>query len=374
MEVTILRLLPITSLQPGMRLAKKIFNDEGVVLLREGAELSAGIIRKLYNHGLDYVYIQDKDTEDVMVNDIVSAEIKRKALKEIRTHFSSIADPRVQKSSYPIIGKSFAGIVDSILRELSDNPEVMVMLMSMHTKDHYLYHHSLNVCIYTLLLGKVHGYSVDELRVLGIGSLLHDVGKAHIPNDILFKPDRLTDEEYNTIKLHTEYGFKILKDEPGIPLLAAHCAYQHHERLNGSGYPRGLTEPDIHDYAKWIGIADSYDALTTSRVYRAAMLPHQALDVLYSGSGTLYDRSMLEVFKSRIAIYPIGVTVTLSNGYKGVVVHIHTAIPQRPIVRILFNEAGERLQAPFDLDLLAHHSVMITAVEGMNAHMPSPTA
>lgn len=373
MEVTILRLLPITSLQPGMRLARKIYNDEGVVLLAESAELTTGIIRKLYNHGLDYVYIQDKDTDDVMAEDIISAETKRRALKEIRTHFCRLADPNTQKTMYPVIGKSFAGIVDTILKELSSNPEVMVMLMSMHTKDHYLYHHSLNVCIYTLLLGKVHGYSTDELRVLGIGSLLHDVGKAHIPNEILFKPGKLTDDEYNTIKLHTEYGFKILKDEPGIPLLAAHCAYQHHERLNGSGYPRGIKEPDIHEYAKWIGIADSYDALTTSRVYRAAMLPHQALDVLYSGSGTLYDRSMLEVFKSRVAIYPIGVTVTLSTGFKGVVVHIHSEIPQRPIVRILFDEQGERLTAPFDLDLLAHHSVMITAVEGMNSHMSSPT-
>ncbi|WP_458120450.1 HD-GYP domain-containing protein [Paenibacillus sp. Z6-24] len=368
-----MRLLPITSLQPGMRLAKKIYNEDGVVLLSEGVELTSGIIRKLYKHGLDYIYIQDKDTDDVIVRDIVSQDTKRQALREIRTHFRSLADPGVQKSTYPIIGKSFSGIIDTIISELSADPEVMVMLMSMHTKDNYLYYHSLNVCIYTLLLGKVHGYSHEEMKVLGIGSLLHDVGKSYIPNEVLFKPGRLTDAEYNIIKLHTEYGYKMLKDEPGIPLLAAHCAYQHHERLNGSGYPRGLREHEIHEYAKWIGIADSYDALTTSRVYRAAMLPHEALEILYSGSGSLYDKDMLSVFKSRIAIYPIGLTVTLSNGFKGVVVHIHSAIPQRPIVRILYNEVGERIMAPFDMDLLAHHTVMIKAVEGMNAHMPAPT-
>ncbi|ODP26581.1 HD-GYP domain-containing protein [Paenibacillus sp. PK4536] len=364
-----MRLIPVTSLQPGMRLAKKIYNDEGVVLLSVDAELTNGIIRKLHNHGLDYVYIQDADTDDIVVEDIITSETRRKALQEIQVGFRSLIDPQAQKKNYPLIGRSFSGVVDSILNDISTDPEVMIMLMNIHVKDQYLYHHSLNVCIYTLLLGKVHGYSTEELHVLGIGSLLHDIGKIRIPSSILSKPERLTDLEYEEIKLHTEYGFKMLKDEPGIPLLAAHCAYQHHERLNGSGYPRGITEPDIHDYAKWIAIADSYDALTTSRVYRSALLPHQALEVLYAGYGTMYDKYMMEIFKSRVAIYPIGLTVVLSNGLKGVVVHIHKSITQRPIIRILYNEAGERLASPYDLDLLAHHSIVIAGVEGLNTHM-----
>src|SRR5690606_31030104 len=99
--------------------------------------------------------------------------------------------------------------------------------------------------------------------------------------------------EFAEIKKHPTYGFEILKDEPNISLLAAHCAFQHHERINGSGYPRGLVGDDIHEYAQWVGVADSYDAITSHRVYRDAKLPHEALEILYTGAGTLYDTSKI---------------------------------------------------------------------------------
>lgn len=119
------------------------------------------------------------------------------------------------------------------------------------------------------------------------------------------------------MQAHTEIGFQILKEEPNIPLLAAHCALQHHERIDGSGYPRGLTGPQIHEYAKWLGVADSYDAMTSNRVYKKAMLPHQAVEALYVGSGTLYEQKHLELFRDRVAIYPLGLTVKLSTGRAG---------------------------------------------------------
>ncbi|GJM79844.1 hypothetical protein HMSSN139_23400 [Paenibacillus sp. HMSSN-139] len=244
--------------------------------------------------------------------------------------------------SYPYLGKTFSGLIESILDDLSARDDAMIMMMNMNSMDHYLYRHSLNVCVYTLLLGQLHGYTKDELTVLGLGALLHDIGKTKLPLELLTKPSRLTDEEFEMIKRHPDFGFKMLKDEPGIPLLSAHCAYQHHEKIDGSGYPRGIRGNEIHEYARWIAITDAYDAMTTHRSYRKAMLPHQALEVLYTGCGHWYEKPKLELFRDRVAIYPIGMTVRLSTGETGVVSRIHGHMPQRPVVRVL-TDRGERI-------------------------------
>jgi HD-GYP domain-containing protein (c-di-GMP phosphodiesterase class II) len=153
----------------------------------------------------------------------------------------------------------------------------------------------------------------------------------------------------------------MLKDEPNVPLLAAHCAYQHHERLNGSGYPRGITGEAIHEYARWIGLVDSYDAMTTHRVYRSAMLPHEALEVLFTGAGTLYDQEKIALFRDKIALYPLGVTVRLNTGEIAVVVDLNASAAHRPIVRVLENADGETVP-PYEIDLSKKLTILIEAV------------
>jgi HD-GYP domain-containing protein (c-di-GMP phosphodiesterase class II) len=238
----------------------------------------------------------------------------------------------------------------------------MIMLMDMNSVDHYLYQHSLNVCVYTTLLGMSHGYTKEELTTLGMGALLHDIGKTQIAIDVLRKPSSLTKEEYEEMKQHARFGYELLKDEPNLPLLVAHCAFQHHERIDGSGYPRGIKGSEIHDYAKWIGVVDSYDAMTTNRVYSSPMLPHDAIERLYAGTGTLYEQKMVQLFRDKVAIYPIGITVKLQTGESGIVADLNYSYPHRPIVRILYNEAGEELKSPYEIDLSKHLTTMIVSV------------
>ncbi|MNH89193.1 Cyclic di-GMP phosphodiesterase response regulator RpfG [compost metagenome] len=359
-----MRLISVTSLQPGMKLAKKIYNEEGLILLSENAELTEGLIRRLKELGLNQVYIADRLTEDVEIPEMISEETRRRAMQEIRTNFRKVTELSVKGRVYPFLGKSFLKVVESILTDLSSREDVMIMMMNINSTDHYLYRHSLNVCVYTLLLGKVHGYNNDALSVLGMGALLHDIGKTKIPASILLKPDKLTDYEFDQMKQHTEIGFKMLKDEPGVPLVAAHCALQHHERINGSGYPRGIRENEIHEYARWIAIADSYDAMTTHRIYRSALLPHQATEMLYAGCGALYEKEKLEVFRDHVAIYPLGITVGLSTGEQGVVVRINHEVPQRPVIRVFSGPEGEVLKVPYEVNLAVKLSVVITYVEG----------
>lgn len=358
-----IRLLPISKCIPNMRLAKTIYNEEGVVLLSVGFELTQPILNRLQQSGVDHLYIHDPRTEDVEIPELLSPETRRMALTNVRFHFRRMMDQSVkQRGLQQHLGKDFRQVLEAMISDLNGHKDAMVMLTHINTTDLYLYHHSVNVCTYTIILGMAYGYSQDELMVLGLGALLHDIGKTEVPIDILRKPGALTGEEFEIVKEHAFLGYKLLKDEPNIPLLSAHCAFQHHERIDGSGYPRGIKGKDIHEYAKWLGITDSFDAMTTHRSYRAAMLPHQALEGLFAGAGTLYDLKMLEYFRDRIAVYPIGITVRLHSGEEGVVVDINSTYPHRPIVRIIQDDSGRELREPYEVDLSKHLSIMIVDV------------
>lgn len=363
-----MRFMPIHMCEPGMRLGKKIYNEDGLVLLGQNVELTDSLIKRLEKMGVAFVYIHDPRTEDMVVPDIISEETRRVVLTEIRSNFRKIMDDvghKRSKSPHPFLGKQFRSALTMLIDDLSSHKDAMMMLTNMSVKDLYLYEHSLNVCIYSSMLGMAAGYSREELMTLGLGALLHDIGKTKIPSEILLKPDPLTQEEYEIMKTHAELGYKLLKDEANIPLISAHCAYQHHERLNGTGYPRGIEGKEIHEFARWIGLVDSYDAMTSHRVYRRAMLPHQAIEVLYTCSGTLYETAQVELFRDKVAIYPLGISVTLHTGEKGVVVDINSAFPQRPIVRILEDEAGQDLTQYYEIDMSKNLNVMITNVNEM---------
>lgn len=365
-----MRLVHINLLQPGMKLGKRIYSEEGLVLLSEGVELTSRLIGRLKDLGIGYVYISDAATEDIIIPDMLREETRRRALVEIKQQFQSMSGLKT-KSRIPHFGKALSGLMNTILEDIGSQKEAMIMLMDMNASDFDLYNHSLNVCVYTLVLGVASGYTRQQLMEIGLGALLHDIGKTQIAPEILHKPAKLSDEEFKIIQQHTTYGHRILKDEPGIPLLAAHCALQHHERIDGSGYPFGLKDKEIHEYAKWLALADSYDAMTTNRVYKQALLPHQAVEVLYTGSGTLYEQRMLERFRDCVAIYPLGISVTLSTGEIGVVAEIHPRVPQRPRIRVLKDAYGQTLSAPYEIDLSTALSVMITGVEGVEDAAPA---
>ncbi|MGG1556213.1 HD-GYP domain-containing protein [Paenibacillus ferrarius] len=357
-------LMPINMCRPGMRLAKNIYNDDGMVLLAVNVELSQRLIDRLFSYGIDYIYIEDSRTDDIIQKDIIQDETRVRAVTEIRNTFKKVMEDSNKRGavSYYDIGRNFRDVMKMIIDDLSAHEGAMVMLNNINVKDNYLFQHSVNVSIYALMLGISYGYSRDKLEALGLGALLHDIGKTKVPLGILRKPSQLTTEEYNEMKNHTTYGFNILREEPNIPLLSAHCAYQHHERINGSGYPRGLRGDEITEFAKWIGLVDSYDAMTTTRVYRRPLLPHEAMEQLFTGSGTMYDQSQIALFRDKIAIYPLGIMVRLNTGEYGIVSKLNIAVPHRPIVRVLQNASGIVLKEPYEIDLSKKLSTLISEI------------
>lgn len=357
-------MISIQNCKPGMRLARNIYNDEGIVLLGEHVELTETMIRRLEQLGIHRIYIEDPRAEDIVIRENISEETRREALRTIRETFQNYMNEAKQGRMFsnPHLGKDFRRVLDMIIDELKEHEQAMIMLNTIHVSDHYLFQHSLNVSIYAIMLGTALGYTYDQLRVLGLGAMLHDIGKTLVPQEILLKPDKLTEEEMRIMRRHPEDGFRMLKDNPNIPLIAAHCALQHHERLDGSGYPRGMKGDEIHDYAKLLGIVDTFDAMTTHRVYKPAALPHEAVEVLYAGAGRLYDAHMIQLFRDRVAIYPPGTTVELNTGEIGIVVDINTSLPHRPVVRIITDENGQELKEPYEIDMSKKLNIVITKV------------
>ena len=228
--------------------------------------------------------------------------------------------------------------------------------------DDYIYQHSFQVTLYSLAIAKEMGYSESDLRTIGIGAILHDVGKMVTPSEILFKPGRLTNEEFETMKQHARSGFDILRNLHTVSLLVAHCAFQHHERIDGSGYPRALVDYEIHPFAKVIAVADVFDAVTSNRVYRKKMIPSQGIEIIEAGRGTMFDAKVVDALKKSVVHYPNGSILLLSDGRRGVVSKQNVDDAALPFIRI-FEENNQLLNTTYQLNLIEEPNIAIEKVE-----------
>lgn len=358
-----MRIVATALLKENTKLAKPICNENGIPLIQSGIPLTRQVIDRLIGLGIAYVYIEDDRTNDIDAKPVISEKTRAESIQLIKREFTKIADEMRLKKRFngDHLSKDFSKIIADILEEIKSNNDALMMLSDAFLHDSYIFSHSLNVTVYALGLALELKLSDKQILELGLGAILHDVGKMLTPPEILNKPGRLTKEEFEIMKQHTIDGFQMLKDLPNIPLLAAHCALQHHERMNGSGYPRGLKGDEIHLYAQILGICDVFDAVTSHRVYRRAMLPHEGLELLYSGSGTLYNTELIRAFRNIVAIYPDGLEVMLSDGRSGVVVKQNHELSTRPVVRI-FKENGMEVK-PYDVDLMKTMNVTIVSCE-----------
>jgi HD-GYP domain-containing protein (c-di-GMP phosphodiesterase class II) len=351
-----MRLENLNSCQPGTKLGKSIYNENGKVLLSEGTELTDRLIEKLQKYNITTIYIEDEASEGIEIVDSIPEELLITAGKEIRDGFKTISELNSNGSNFQGMIKSgrairsFQKVFRDILSCLSENKSALNLMATTKIHENYVFQHSLNVSIYACQLAIENGLPLKTIEEIGLGALLHDLGKVYIPLEILNKPGALTEEEYGQVKLHCELGFETLRKIHEIPLPVAHCALQHHERIDGLGYPRGLRDDEIHRYAKIISVVDVFDAVTSPRAYRPNMLPHQGLEVLYAGNGTQFDSKQIHLFRECIAIYPQGSTVKLNDGRTGIVTKYNFGAVGRPEIRIIRNEENQEI-VPYEIDL-----------------------
>ncbi len=354
-----MRLKSTKQLNPGDLLHEPVYNERGDILIQRGIPLTGRMIQRLAGMGISYVYVEDPHTEDVVLVHPISKQTRRKAVQQIRSTFNDLEEKTLKKSFHLDEAVSdFTNIVRDILNDLHKNRDAINLLSEVIGYDSYIFNHSVNVTIYSLALGMEMKLPQRRLEEIGLGAMLHDIGKLYVPIDVLKKPGKLDEHEFQAIKEHTTNGFQLLRNIPNIPLVAAHCAYQHHERLDGSGYPRGISSKDIHEYGKLLAVADVFDAVTSDRVYRQAMLPHEGMELLYSGAGILFDARIVEAFRRAVVLYPNGITIKLSDGTTGVVIRQNKGITERPVVRIL-EKGGNKIQHPYEVDLSRELSLMV---------------
>jgi len=251
-------------------------------------------------------------------------------------------------------------IVDEILDSITRNYNALLGLIKLRSRDEYTYTHCINVCVLASLLAVQVGLDEETTKKIGLAGLFHDVGKAHIPDEILNKTDKLTDAEFEVMKKHPELGIKHLSGIE-LPEEIISGIRDHHEKINGKGYPRGLKGDEISQTARIISIVDVYDALTSRRVYKAPMLPHQALSLMYSMKGEEFDEVMVEHFIRSQGIYPVGSVVELSSGWRGVVVQINPEKPLFPQVALVRTPLGRNMYGEV-IDLAKQSQVKITKV------------
>ena len=234
----------------------------------------------------------------------------------------------------------------SILR----NPDALIWMSRMRNEDEYTAEHCLNVCILAIAFGRHLGMEEIELQKLGICGLLHDVGKMRVPPEILNKPDQLTEKEFNIIKAHSIHGRNLLMSSAGIPDIAVDVAYSHHEKVDGTGYPRKLSAGGISDYARIITIVDAYDAMTAHRCYSRAKPSTEALKTIFKDRGTHFDERLALEFIKCIGLYPPGSLVELINGLVGIVLQTNLKYRHLPKIIVIKNLEGE-LEKEIILDL-----------------------
>jgi len=259
-----------------------------------------------------------------------------------------LVDVRLGKS---IDGERAARVVDNMVDSIFRNPDALASLARLKSFDDYTFQHSLNVSVLALALGRHLGLVQDELKRLGVGAILHDIGKMRVPEEILNKPGRYTDAEFEVMKLHPLHGAKILMDNHSVPDACANVALNHHERFNGKGYPRGLSGLGIGKFGLISAIVDVYDAISSDRVYHQGMPSHLAMQKIFEWGKADFYPIYVQKFVQCVGIYPIGSPVRLDTGELGVVYRQNHEMLVRPWVRLVTDSAGAPLLRCCDVDL-----------------------
>ncbi|MBQ9632009.1 MAG: HD-GYP domain-containing protein [Lachnospiraceae bacterium] len=347
-----------------MRLGQQIRDASGRVLIQRGPQLEGHYIQYLEEHGINSIVIQEGEEEEPLV------ELSDKAKRVVeRTRVEDPAKVALREDVKKRVGegvqflynntesKSFleatSNVSAELTRAITKYDAVAIDIAQLKVSDEYTFKHSVDVASLSMIIGKTYGLNREQMREIGIAGLLHDVGKSKIPKEILNKPARLTDEEFHQMKFHSLYGYRILEGSDGFSLDIKSGVLQHHEKMNGKGYPMAVGGDKIHPFARIISVADVYDALVTERPYKKGFPKKDAIEIIMTMTEDLDIKAMKSFLKS-VILYPVDSIVRLSNGEYAKVVENYPHYPLRP--KVVSAESG----AIYDLNNDIHcQSILI---------------
>ena len=338
------KLVSTRLLKEGMRIDQAIVDGTGRALIEKGAYLDDFQIAYLKTKGIASIFIAegevDPDELELQIpqytRDLIekakvpdkpkvklSESVKKQVCEGVQNLF---ADPSSENFT-----DNSVNIANHLTESVLSDDAVAVDLGMLKVSDEYTFKHSVDVAGMSVVIGKNMGLPIDALKELCVAGLLHDVGKAKIPAEVLNKPGKLNDDEFALMKQHSLFGFQILKEKKRFSENIMLGVLQHHEKMNGHGYPQGVDRSRIHKYAKIISVADVFDALVTKRPYKDPFSKNVATEMVMGMSQEL-DIDMMKIFLHTVILYPVDSIVTLSNGELAKVVENNPDYPLRPKV------------------------------------------
>ena len=380
------RKIRLVEAKQGMVLAEPVFvfideDRPSVLAARDGAGLDERLIEMLARHKVTELYVLADEPEQAgprpirqaepanippkfdlppeklsPVKSVLTPELKDEAVDSVRQLFNCFDNKTgtLNKTTAYQCVEDIEQVVSDLVSVLSDDAGGLVHINDLKSFDDYTYHHSLSVSMLAMATGRELGFSSDELFRLGRCAMMHDVGKQLVPKIIINKKGKLSNKEFEEIKEHPLLGASSLKANNLGDIEMWNGIMYHHERVDGSGYPRQLKGSAIPLFSKIISVADVYDAVTSFRSYRLPMLPSEAFEVIGKGIGTQFELEVVKAFFAKLDLYPLNTVVELNDGRLGIVVECDEILRQRlrPTIRIWGSESIIYLAAEKDLNII----------------------
>lgn len=314
-----MRYILLKDAKPGMRLGADIYDAYGRVLLGNRAELEQEYIDKLLSLGFDGLYITDELSDDIEIEAVITPALRAKGIECVR---QQNIDGCLE-------------VAKDIVNQIMEKGNISLDMADLRESDDYTFSHSVNVAVYSCVMGLGLNMTETELEALGTAGLLHDLGKMSIPLEILNKKGRLTQEEYQIMKSHAQLSYDTIKGRWDISTHVKVAVLFHHENVDGSGYPKGIKGEEQTLYTKIIHVADVYDALVSKRPYKKAYNAYDASEYMMGGCGIMFDRDVVVALLAYVPLYPKGTEMILSTGEHCIIVENSGVHNLRPIVRML---------------------------------------
>ena len=340
--------LPVSKLKDGMVLGQSLFNTAGGSYLVKGQPVTIDYIRKLRQIGIQSVTVTSMDPAHKLPppSDVIEEKTRINAISTVYNTFQSIEENGTLDTT------ALQRVTDSIVFDLFENRNNLVQLTDIRAHDAYTFAHSVNVAVLSAMMGMLCHMPRDEISLITLGGLLHDLGKVDVSSAILTKNRGLSDREFKIMKNHPLDGSRRILNVSDLPkksILAA-IAAQHHEHIDGSGYPNGITGNEMHHYAKITAIADVYDALTSERPYKKAYMPNIAYNIMHNINKGQFDQDLLDTFFNNVALYPEGAVLKTTFGF-AVVKESRFGRTTTPIIILFADTNGKLLNERSVIDL-----------------------
>jgi HD-GYP domain-containing protein (c-di-GMP phosphodiesterase class II) len=351
-----------SALVPGMVLARDVVNlKSGLLIISEGLALTPEVIDKLRQLEINEIYVKElsaalEEEHEKLLEGKIAASHDRVVNRAKKLLDSTVTQPPALEILQSMVG--------DLKGQIELNSNVLLNLSYLKKFDDYLFSHVVNVAMLALIIGRQLQLRPDTLHDLGIASLLHDFGMSKLEHSVYDHDRPLTDAEWDQVRRHPEYSVAILQETGQYSQAVQNGVADHHERLDGSGYPRHKKGAEISFLGKIIAVADVYDACISPRKYRPPQMPHPTLKNLLNES-QLFDLEILKAFVTAMGIYPIGSYVRLSTGAIAKVVGCNPKQPFRPDVRVILDQSQRKLDVPFRMKLTEEANFQIYIAENL---------